>query len=80
MSKKKNKIKKRRHLSRKDIFRNKLSVAERELIKEDVQLAWMYESLKNRFPDEEERLAYINSLIEGLENEPEIPVGEFKND
>jgi len=59
---KKPKIKKRRHLSRMDLFPKKIA-------KENIELFSINEKIKESFPDKKERAEYINALLEGLEKE-----------
>lgn len=65
--KKKLKIKKRRSLSRQELFKNKL-------IKEDNYLYWMWRAILKDFPGKKERQGYIEALIEGLETEPNLEI------
>jgi hypothetical protein len=60
MSKKK--IKKRRSISREELFPKKGR-------KEELRLAAIESILKEKFPDREERKKYIQSILDALENE-----------
>jgi len=65
MAKKKLKFKKRRKLDRRELFKNKVA-------KEDLYFDWMYKKLKSIFPNKKDRSAYINALIQGMEQEPNL--------
>lgn len=56
MSRKKLKIKKRRHITREELFPKKV----------DVKLLWMDQSIREAFPDEQERQRYVQDLYNGL--------------
>ena len=59
------KLKKRRRLDRRELFKNKIA-------KEDPEFAMMDQMLRKTFPNKADRYAYINSLIQGMEQEPNL--------
>jgi hypothetical protein len=63
MKKNKLKLKKRRPLSRENLFPKKVA-------KQNLYEGALYSLLCERFPDKEERNSYLDAVIDGLETEP----------